>query len=160
MKKVFLGLLLLAGAAALAQSAASPSGQISKTEVQSTTRAAPDGGCDCKLVSGNLGMCLQGVVSLHAVVACTDSSEIDGGSLVSWYCSPAVGQWMPAQTYNNFTVPVVSAQNADGGYRPSVGPELQVTNPFGRFLYATSAVACAGASWDGGISITLEGAQQ
>lgn len=138
-----------------------PIGAVFATETQSGTRALPTGTCG----SGGLGGSLTGITSMHATLVCTDSSEFaDAGATScvanSYFCDPGTGQWAKAATYNDFAVPTATGQLSDGGWLPSMGPELKVQYPFGRFLYAVSGCACTGASWDGGILVVLSRAQQ
>jgi len=121
-----------------------PLAQIIWTEVQAGTRAAPN--------SATQGFSLGGTISFHALAKCSDSSTFTAGSAVGYYYSPAQASWVAAPTYANFTFPTGAAY--------SMGPELQVAQPFGRWLYASSGVTCSGGSWDGGILMTVEAGQQ
>jgi hypothetical protein len=97
---------------------------------------------------------------MHEVLWCSDYSAFTAGSMQAYFCDPGVGAWARAQTYNDFTIPTSTGQHPDSGYYASTGPELQVLYPFGRFIYVSSGAACAGASWDGGITSTLARVQQ
>lgn len=130
----------LAAGVALASGDYIGGAQVYWSETQAGTRAAPT------LVTE--GMDLTGLMSAHAVVLCADGSNITAGSMVSYYRSPKQG-WMPGPTSMNFALPT-------GGPK-AVGPEGIVTNPFGRWLYATSGVTCSGVT---SLTVTIEGNQK
>jgi hypothetical protein len=118
--------------------------QVYFQETQPASRTAPT------LVTD--GTPLAGIVSFHAEYSCSDGSNVTAGNGVWWYYSPKLAAWVPGQTYANFTL-------ATGGPR-AIGPELQVTNPYGRHTYQSVGVACSGGSWDGGVLLTIEQNQQ
>lgn len=151
---VFLGLaaVVLSGLAL----AADPTAYVYFTEVQAGTRALPTGNCG---TSGQ-GASLTGITSMHLVVQCSDSSAITSGAALAYFCDPALNVWTKAASYNDFVLPTSTGTLPDGGNLPSVGPELEVVYPFGRFLYALDGGACAGGSWDGGFITTLARGQR
>lgn len=129
------------------------------TETVGANRAIPtDVGCGV----GGSGASLTGVTDMHAIVQCSDNSAFDAGVVghfYSYFCDPGVGVWAKAQSSNDFTVGG-GILLPDAGAPPSMGPELTVGYPFGRFIYVSSGVGCVGASWDGGITSTLSRAQK
>jgi hypothetical protein len=114
------------------------------TETQPATRVLP--------IDGGEGINLNQIISLHGLVQCSDGSLITAGVENSFYRTPGSGAWMPGATSNNFTIPT--------GNDAGLGPELIVSNPWGRFLYQSVGVVCSGGSWDGGVIVTIEANQQ
>jgi hypothetical protein len=114
------------------------------SETQPGTRAAPT------LPTQGIG--LGGTVSLHAIVRCSDGSNLTAGSENLFFYSQASAAWGPGVVSGNFNLPT--------GVSQAVGPELQTTNPFGRVLWASSGVTCSGGSWDGGVLVMIEAASQ
>lgn len=151
--------LLLVAASGLVL-AADPVAPISVVETQAGTRALPTGTCG----TGGLGLTLTGLASLHAVLQCSDSSAFTGGTAQGYFCDPRLntgaGGWTKAASYNDFVVPTATGVLGDGGSLPSVGPEMVVAYPFGRFLYALDGGTCAGGSWDGGVTVMIAGGQR
>lgn len=151
---VVLGLvaLVLSGLAL----AADPIAAISWTEVQGANRAVPTSSCS----STTDGISLTSITALHAVLRCTDGSAFTRGAALAYFCDPRVNTWVKAASYNDFAIPTYTGTLPDGGAPPSIGPELTVAYPFGRFMYAMDGGACAGGSWDGGINVTIAAAQR
>jgi len=108
------------------------------TETQSGSRPVPDAGN-----AATLGFPLTYAASFHGISRCSDGSNFTAGSNVGYYYDPTYG-WTAAPTYVNYTLPT--------GGPISVGPDLVVSSPYGRFLYASSGVTCSGGSWDGGVT--------
>jgi hypothetical protein len=150
---VVLGLvaLVLSGIAL----AADPVATISWTEVQSANRAVPTSAC----TSTTDGISLNSITAFHAVLRCTNGAAFTSGAALAYFCDPRVSTWVKAASYNDFTIPTSTGTLPDGGAVPSVGPELVVAYPFGRFMYAVDGGVCAGAGWDGGINVTIAAAQ-
>jgi len=102
---------------------------------------------------------LSGVTSLLLLAQCSDQSAFTAGWAQAYYCNPGTGAWAKAATYNDFQLPIAPTY-ADGGSLWSMGPEMKVERPFGRFLYAIDGGACAGSGWDGGITTVLARGQR
>lgn len=152
--RVALAVVVLLSGLALAQGI--PAAPISVTEIQASTRAVPTSSC----TATTDGISLTSITSLHAVLRCTDGSAFTSGMAMAYFCDPRASAWTKAASYNDFAIPTVTGTYPDGGAVPAVGPELQVAYPFGRFLYAMDGGTCAGASWDGGISVTIAAGQR
>lgn len=133
-----------------------PTAPVFWTEVQRGSRALPTSGCGA---TGE-GADLSYITSMHAVVRCSDRSAFTAGWMQAYFCDPGVGAWAKAATYNDFQLSTSTGTLPDGGVLPAVGPELIVTYPFGRFLYAVDGGACAGSNWDGGVVVVLGRAQR
>jgi hypothetical protein len=147
--------LFAAALTGLALAGADPVAAIFYTETQPANRALPTGTCG----TGGQGASLVGVTSMHLLAQCSDQSAFTAGWAQAYFCDPGVGAWAKAASYNDFQLPAGGVY-ADGGSQWSVGPELVVTYPFGRFLYAIDGGACAGSGWDGGITTTLARGQR
>lgn len=152
MKRLALFAAVLTG---LALAGADPVAPVFYTEVQPATRALPTGTCG----TGGQGASITNVTSMHLLAQCSNLAPFTGGWAQAYFCDPGVGGWAKAPTYNDFALPVAPT-HADGGAQWSVGPELVVTYPFGRFLYALDGGSCAGAGWDGGIVTVLARGQR
>lgn len=151
--------LLLVAASGLVL-AADPVAPISVVETQPGTRALPTGTCG----AGGQGLTLTGMATVHAVLQCSDSSAFTAGTVQTYFCDPKLnggtGGWTKAAATNDFAVPTATGVLPDGGSLPSVGPEMVVGYPFGRFVAALDGGACAGAGWDGGVTVMLAGGQR
>lgn len=157
-KPLLISLLALTGALLVGAGVAN-SGPVAVAiyqEIQPATRGLPDGGCG----AGGMGADISYVSDVHVVVQCGDHSQFTAGSMLSYFCDTGVGGWAKGATSNDFTIPTIVGQFADGGYLASMGPELLSVYPFGRVWFATSGAACNGASWDGGVIVNINRAQR
>lgn len=88
------------------------------------------------------------VQSFHGTAACSDGSNFTAGSIACRFLSPQTGAYSPCQSGGWTLTTGISNQS---------GPELKVTNPFGKVFFKTVGVNCNGGSWDAGVTVGAEG---